>query len=182
MCVCVCVCVCVFVRVLGQERGGASDQPPAERERIQQRAASCREAAGRRRCLPRTHTVQPHLSGTVCVCVCVCAFYLSNLLHLFDILKWKFSLSSSLRSQSPKQKTAVRSPAWSRNPDLRAVKSQNKTDCCSNKSAGFVERRPVLKRLKSRWWEGTRSKRGGGQTLGRSPSSEGLSFEKLKIS
>lgn len=52
------------VRVLGQERGGASDQLPVKRARIQQRAASRREAAGRRRCLPGTHTLQPHLSGT----------------------------------------------------------------------------------------------------------------------
>ncbi len=60
--------MCVCVRVLGQERGGASDQLPDKRTRIQQRAASRWEAAGRRRRLPRTHTLQPHLSGTrVCV-------------------------------------------------------------------------------------------------------------------
>jgi len=68
---------CVLcVRVLGQERGGATDQLPAEGEGIQQRAAARREAAGCCWRLPRPHSVQPHLSGAEPASVSVFVFSL----------------------------------------------------------------------------------------------------------
>ena len=100
----VCVCVCVCVRVLVQERGGASDQPPAERERIQQRAASCREAAGRRRRLPRAHTLQPHFSGTVCVCACLLLKYSITFILYLKVKDFHFVFPRYCRKvQSKKQ-------------------------------------------------------------------------------